>query len=262
MNKAGEQIEILAGGNTNVVFRKGNVVYRQPMRGSRAIEALLLYLQNKGFEYSPRFLGRDEEGREMLSYIQGRTAMDEKAPIPLGFLKKCTIAMREMHDLTAHFPFSEHNWAYAFPDKDCHDVVCHNDFAPYNLIIGEQGFSGIIDFDVCGPGPRIRDVAYFAYWMVPLSFTARDLQEATEIELGNNCPRLRVICDAYGDIDIAELLEMVQTVLEGLGSEENMLNIFGGEITAKLKQDGHLSHWQNEAVAFERNKARVLNCFT
>ena len=28
----------------------------------------------------------------------------------------------------------------------------------------------LIDFDLAGPGPRLRDIAYAAYWLTPLSF--------------------------------------------------------------------------------------------
>lgn len=49
------------------------------------------------------------------------------------------------------------------------EVVCHNDFAMYNIIFNNEKPVGIIDFDVAAPGPRLWDIAYTLYTCVPLS---------------------------------------------------------------------------------------------
>ena len=51
---------------------------------------------------------------------------------------------------------------------DPKEVVCHNDFAPYNCVFRDGRFVGAIDFDLCAPGPRIWDLAYTAYRFIPL----------------------------------------------------------------------------------------------
>ncbi len=49
------------------------------------------------------------------------------------------------------------------------EVICHNDFATYNLVFDGEGVVGVIDWDFASPGPRLWDLAYLAYRIVPLS---------------------------------------------------------------------------------------------
>ncbi len=51
------------------------------------------------------------------------------------------------------------------------EVICHNDFATYNIIFNHEKPVGIIDFDLAfaAPGPRLWDMAYTLYTCVPLS---------------------------------------------------------------------------------------------
>ena len=49
------------------VVRVGDTV-RRPTAG-RAVHALLTYLEQVGFPYSPRLLGVDQHGREVLTYV-------------------------------------------------------------------------------------------------------------------------------------------------------------------------------------------------
>lgn len=257
-----EQDEIvLAGGNTNQVVRIGDVVHRHPMRGSKAIEALLLELKSKGYQYSPRFMGRDASGREMHSFIDGEDALTGQTFLSTAVLHQSVLALRSFHDLSSQFPLSAYDWQLSYPDQTRHETVCHNDFGPYNLIVKNDQLVGIIDFDLCGPGPRVRDVAYLTYWMAPLSFAANDLVGHTNAELDAGCPRLHMICDTYGDIDIQELLEMVAEVLSFMGNFEEMRKLLGAKTANKLDVEGHLSHWRKEAHAFCQNKGRVLAAF-
>lgn len=35
-------------------------------------------------------------------------------------------------------------------------VICHNDFGPYNMVFDQEHLVGAIDFDTASPGPRMR----------------------------------------------------------------------------------------------------------
>ena len=74
------------------------------------------------------------------------------------------------------------------------EVICHNDFAPHNLAFYDGAVVGAIDFDMCSPGPRIWDIAYFATRVVPLTS-----QVAPEVPgMADAQRRVELILAAYG----------------------------------------------------------------
>ena len=67
------EIPLLGGQLTPGIVRVGNTV-RRPAKGNAAfVHDLLLFLENQDFPFAPRFLGRDEQGRDILSYLEGPT---------------------------------------------------------------------------------------------------------------------------------------------------------------------------------------------
>ena len=58
---------------------------------------------------------------------------------------------------------------WQWPAHDPPRSMCHNDFAPYNLMFEGTELTGVIDFDLASPGPRVRDIGYAAYRFVPLT---------------------------------------------------------------------------------------------
>jgi hypothetical protein len=67
----------LAGGDMNLVVRVGDTV-RRPPEPPEVVE-LLQWYERVGFDGAPRFLGYDEKGREMLTFVEGEPAF---APVP------------------------------------------------------------------------------------------------------------------------------------------------------------------------------------
>jgi Ser/Thr protein kinase RdoA (MazF antagonist) len=51
---------------------------------------------------------------------------------------------------------------WQLPARIPNEVICHNDFAPHNVAFLDGATVGAIDFDMCSPGPRLWDLAYFA----------------------------------------------------------------------------------------------------
>lgn len=76
--------------------------------------------------------------------------------------------LRGYHDAVSDFPIDE-NWQPIDNTPQPFEVICHNDFAIYNIIFNHKLPVGIIDFDNAGPGPRLWDIAYTLYTCVPLS---------------------------------------------------------------------------------------------
>lgn len=250
----GDEIEVpLEGGNVNdEVVRVGDTVRRAMSAQSPTIHALLRHLEAKGFAAAPRFLGIDAQGREILSFIPGESGYpdylwDGKAP-----LIAATQMLRAFHDAGQDFDAgAAANWVYSYPDATRHETICHNDFAPYNMIFRDEVPVGLIDFDLAGPGPRLRDIAYLAYWFAPLSFSSDDLTDYSLADLAKGSARLKLICQTYGIACDRALLDMVVAFLLRMGDEAAVVGMIGREAMERLKAGGHLAHWQREAMALE-----------
>ncbi|MEM7803066.1 MAG: phosphotransferase [Chloroflexota bacterium] len=249
----------LAGGNVNAgVVRLGDTVRRSMSAVSPTVHRLLKHLEDKGFDGAPRFLGIDDQEREILSFVEGESGIPSYLWEGDGPLIAAAQLLRRYHEATLDFPNDgSFTWGIAYRDASRHEVICHNDFAPYNFIYRDQKPVAVIDFDLIGPGPRLRDIAYATYWLTPLSFGSDDLRTWSEKDLQNGSRRLHLFCNTYGvDVDRA-LLEMVHEVLSFMGNTMEMLPLLGPEVTSKLEADGHVTHWQKEAQAFLDNRHRL-----
>ncbi len=103
--------------------------------------------------------------------------------------------LRRLHDATVDFARSGRRWQSPVHEPD--EVVCHNDFAPYNLVFRDGAIVGVIDFEHASPGPRAWDLAYLAYRLVPLTAPTNPDVPSTAADL--RAARLARLCAAYGD---------------------------------------------------------------
>lgn len=247
---------LLAGGNINAgVVRVGDTVRRSMSPNSRNVHRLLQQLERWGFAHAPRFLGIDDSGREILSYMAGTATIPETLWENTAALIESATMLRKLHDATRGLDFvPDGNWAYTYPLAERNDVICHNDFAPYNMIFRDGLPVAIIDFDLAGPGPHLRDLAYLAYWFAPLSFSSEDLAEPSARDLANGSSRLKLLCSAYGTSDYVGLLDMVLEVLNHMGDETAVAKMVGRDAATRLQEGGHFNHWKKEARSFHENR--------
>jgi hypothetical protein len=253
-----EQEIPLSGGNVNAgVVRVGNTVRRHPGHASQAVHMLLQHLDSKHFQGSPKLLGMDEQGREMLSFIQGEAGQWPAIWISEDALVTSALLLKNYHNLTVDLVASNASWAYAHPDRTRHEVICHNDYGAYNIVFKDMKAVGIIDFDLAGPGPRLKDVAYAAYWMTPLSLNTDDMRPFAEADLLARSRRLKLFCASYGVPADTNLLDMIREVLRLMGDEAHATRMVGEAAAAKLIADGHLAGWRGEAKSFMENRQRL-----
>jgi hypothetical protein len=144
----------LIGGQVNSVVRVGDTVRRTIARDMSLQHELLAHLAHKGLDASPRFLGYDTKGRQILTYLPGEVYYD-KDDFSDAQLASAARLLRAYHDATTNFPPVIAASA---------EVFCHNDWTPANTVFTSDMPTGIIDFDTATPGTRLWDVTYSA-WM-------------------------------------------------------------------------------------------------
>jgi hypothetical protein len=188
---------VLAGGTTNVgrVTRVGDTVRRPRRPTSEATEALLAHLEQVGFSGAPRYLGTDERGREVLSYIPGEAPIP---PYPEWAFSDATLVsvaelLRRYHDAVSSFDSSDYSWPHPLPKRFRQGLVSHNDPNLDNVIFDNGCAVALIDFDLASPGSAAWDLACAARLWVPLR-DQRDAPAGPDRSLA----RLALFADAYG----------------------------------------------------------------
>jgi hypothetical protein len=194
---------ILVGGDVNLVVRVGDTVRRPTGSWSPAVHALLQHLETVGFDGAPRYLGVDEQGREILSYVEGNAAL-APAPSSDDIVEELGRLVRRAHDAQAGFA-DPGGWVE--PTRG--PVVCFHDFFPPNVIFREGLPIALIDWDLARPGQPVDDVAAAALWWVPL----QPDQDAARwgLPVDRRGERLLRLCDGYG---LETRGEVVQRALE------------------------------------------------
>ena len=153
----------LTGGNMSVVVRVGGTVRRSGGPWSGSVQLLLAHLRQVGFDGAPEPMGFDDQGREVVSYIEGEAGGPEMPDDWWSDDNLVTVArlVRRFHDAAASFtPPHDAAWVRlpGLPGEG--PVVCHHDLAPYNTIYRDGEPVAFIDWDAASPAPPI--------WTLPM----------------------------------------------------------------------------------------------
>ncbi|KRB38163.1 phosphotransferase [Microbacterium sp. Root180] len=234
--------EVFTGGNSTPVFRRGDAVHREAGAWTPAVHRLLRTLRDAGIEQVPEPLGFDDRGREILSFVPGETLADA-APGVLwseDILRSAAFLLRRIHDASARL-VDDGSLAWRSARHEPAQVICHNDFATYNLTVVGDTLSGAIDFDFASPGPRVWDLAYLAYRIVPF---AEDSPDAAGLD---RAQRLDELIAAYGDgIEAADVVATMVRRLDDLR-----------EFTLAREAATGRSEFGDHAAMYERDAARL-----
>ncbi len=251
-----EQRKELTGGNiSNVSFDytpEGKIIYKDLKPQSTTIHRLLQHLFHKGISFCPKPLGFDDNGHEMLSYVGGDT-MEDYPPVSL-ITKKIEIVrqsakmLREFHDATVDFGRqSDDAWFLSYDGDLPKEVICHNDFAPYNVTFENNLPVGLIDFDTACPAPRVWDLAYAAYRFVPLGRS--DYDEAKDFEERKILLGEFLLAYGYnGDIE--------EYVVQRIKSLVNLFDVEcakGNQAFIKMRLEGHQDFYIQEIEFIRKN---------
>ncbi len=130
------------------IIRIGDTVHGPTGWWTPAVHELLKYLEKGGFKYSPRVLGFDKRGREILSFIDGESGKSGWTKIITeDGLRKYAKLLREYHDAVTDFrPTNDSEWAYRKGGIKKGEIICHGDFGVWNIVWQNDEPVGIVDW--------------------------------------------------------------------------------------------------------------------
>lgn len=207
--------EILKGGNSNQVVKEANTVVRKMGAWSPFVHALLQHLTAAGFKESPVLIETMGD-KERLTYFEGDVGNYPLKPYMQSdaVLVEAAQLLRRFHDLTQSFVMPENVTTLLPTPSTAYEVICHNDFAPYNCVFQDEHLSGIIDFDTASPGSRLWDIAYAVYRFAPLTNDPHSLNCGWN-PIPDRAARLRLFCETYG-LTLEDRSKLMVTVRERL----------------------------------------------
>ena len=246
-----EDEEPLEGGNaSSEVVRVGSTVRKPWTAQTASVHEFMTAVRAAGVDV-PAPLGRDDRGRQMIEFVPGRLAMREPT-MTVRQLARVGALVRAIHDAAGDFTPTERPADDMLLPAPEHELMCHNDLAPWNLIVGDRWV--FIDWDGAGPGSRLWDLAYSAQ-----AFTLSDVHEPAD----HAATRLAAFVDGYrADRGLREQLptamaQRTQAMYQLLASSQ----LSGREPWASMYANGHGEHWSAASgyVALHRDVwARAL----
>ena len=250
--------EVLCGGRENKILRVSDQVIRPSDAWTPYIHDFLNFLKEEGVTYVPRPYGINEKGEEILSYVQGEVY---NYPLPEFMLQDNMIIssaklLRSFHEVSGRYIdqlTSKEEWM--LPAINPIEVMCHGDFAPYNVTIMDGEAVGIIDFDTLHPGPRMWDISYAVYRWVPFT------NSYCNFSLDDQIRRAKLFLDTYGiQIEEREILpQMMADRLTNLVSYMNNQAEKGNEDFQKNIEEGHMDLYINDIQYILRYERTILD---
>lgn len=203
--------KILIGGSMNQVEKIGDTVHKTA-KGHPMVREYLLYLEKEGMTGVPKFLGVDEQGREIFSYLPGKTMgpdFSHDHPCLHSDQAVCDMArfMRKLHDISVGFlpEAIKAGWVNPYFHNGSFDTICHGDAAIWNFAFIDDRVSGLFDFDQAYPGTRYWDLTStlsMAAFPGPYDYDA-------EKHAGNTKRKIKLFFDAYGMPCPSDLMDIV-----------------------------------------------------
>ncbi|MFF4411642.1 aminoglycoside phosphotransferase family protein [Streptosporangium sp. NPDC001559] len=251
--------EILQDSAHRRVVRLGDTVRRPTHPWTPAVHALLRFLEEAGFPYSPRVLGIDQEGREILTYLDGESGPRSWAKVvEEPGLTAFARLLRDYHDAVAGFrPPQGLRWSSGEAEPRDDEVICHGDFGPWNIVWQGERPVGILDWDYARPRPRLHDIAYALEYVAPFRDDAECLRWLRYPTPPNRRHRLELFATAYGLTSTTGLIDAVIDVQRDVIEQVRRLADAGHQPQAHWVTDGFLDE-ADRRLAWSRANRHLL----
>lgn len=240
-------------------FREGDFMLRSARSWTASVQALLAALHTHGFTQAPVPAGYDAEW-EKVSFLPGLTGdLDSSEEMRSErILRSAASLLRRYHDCTALFlPEMAARQEWQLSPRAPVEVICHGDFAPYNVVLNEGVVTGIIDFETAHSGPRGWDLAYALYRWAPLSTgIASESLGGLDTQIG----RAHSFLDAYG-LEAAQRRALPDLIAERLTALVGFMESEAARGVEKYRhdlQEGHDRIYRNDIGYISENREKII----
>jgi len=253
--------DILTGGRSSIVLTD-KVVTRPAGAWTLTVHKFLHALRLHGFASAPEPIGA-EGADEQVSYLAGQVfhALSGAAASEAALASAARL-LRSFHDGSRKClaDFGDDS-IWMLPERRPAELICHGDFAPYNVVFGGEDATGLIDFDTAHPGPVLWDLAYGVYRWAPISDPA---QAGVDFAPAQQWARARIFLDAYG-LQASERVGLADAMiarLEALVSFMRSRAAGGDETFAGHIRLGHDAVYLRDIAYIEANRKALLGAVT
>lgn len=195
------------------VVRVGQTVRRPAGPSSAAVRSLLLHLESAGFAGAPRSLGTDDEGRDVVTFVEGDVPLPPYPPWALTDVALADLGhlLRRLHDASASFDGrSASGWSSEWADPVGGPVLCHNDVFPENAVFRAGRVVALIDLTAAAPGRPLWDLAIAAQEWAPLHAPGARLDHPDDLD---GVRRTALLARAYG-LEPGQAQDLVDVISE------------------------------------------------
>jgi len=194
------EIEVPLGGAVTEAVRVGMTVRRPAASQDAAVAALLVHLERAGFTGAPRYLGRDEGGRSVLTWIDGWSpAPTQEQLISVDAVRSVGALLRQYHDAVAGYRPGAAGAVFLDGPRvlSAGQVVCHGDIAPRNTVFVAGTPVAFIDWDGAWISDPLWDVGHAIWQFAPLD-PDRRLRATGWHDIPDRLSRATALADGYG----------------------------------------------------------------
>jgi hypothetical protein len=239
--------EKLTGGNTaDEVVRLGLTVRKPVTKSTPTVHSFLRHLRLTGYTGCPQALGIDEKGRQILEFIPGEVVHKAGHNIPIDLYRVGSL-VRAFHEAAASFqPPADARWD-PLSRCDREEIICHNDLAPWNLIVGSERWV-FIDWDNAAPGSRLWDLAWTAISFPPIRLDG---------DIASTARAIRAIGDGYG-LPLDSYRPLIDCMAErAQAASDHLLDGVRNHdpVAIRLYAEKHDEYWGPVADYLRRHKA-------
>ena len=245
------------GGTMTDVWTDGRRI-RRPLRPwSPAVHQLLGRIEERDVPEVPRLL-QVTRTHEILTRLPGQS-VQRPWPEPLqsiDWLAQVGRWLRQLHDALRGFQLDAETMFVWGPREPAPDhVVNHGDLGPWNMLVDEGVFSGVIDWDLARFGAPVDDLAEVAFELGPLRENRNMLADPANEE--RVLARVEALCDGYGGVSSGRVLDRVVPMFEGRIDEMNRLAENGDAPFGELVDRGTVEALRRDLDFARRRYSRL-----